>query len=282
MIPIKCSDKMVVVTRVWYDNEHMKHLKETRIDEVVSELARRIEANEYVAGQRLPSERELSEELLTSRVTIRAALLRLQAENLIDIVPRSGAFVRSSSAKVFMETPAHPSVAVAPELKRHGSFIRAMEAQGRQTFVRFIEPSTILPVGDIIGQKMGVYADTLILRRYRVHLVERIPYRILDSYYLASLLGDLLGKDEGYIPLFKWLREHTGLKARQAREQLHSRMPTASEAALLHVARNQPVIDLDRWIWTDDGTLFEYTHIIANAALHEFTYSYQIDEEASS
>jgi len=95
------------------------------------------------------------------------------------------------------------------------------------------------------------------------------------------LLGALLGKDDGYIPLFKWLREHTGLKARRAYEQLQSRMPTANEAALLHIARNQPVIDLDRWVWADDGILFEYTHIIANASLHEFTYSYEIDEEAS-
>ncbi len=259
----------------------MKDAKETRIDEVVSELVRRIEASEYVAGQRLPAERELADELHTSRVTIRAALLRLQAENLVDIAPRSGAFVRSSSAKVVIGTSTLPSKAIAPELKQHGSFIRAMEAQGRQTFVRFIEPSRVLPVGDAIGAKMGTNADTLVLRRYRIHLVERIPYRILDSYYLASLLGDLLGKDEGYIPLFKWLREHTGLKARQAHEQLHSRMPTASEAALLHIARNQPVIYLDRWVWADDGTLFEYTHIIANAALHEFTYSYEIDEEAS-
>ena len=88
-----------------------------------------------------------------------------------------------------------------------------MEAQGRKTLVRFIEPSSIIPAGEEIGTKMEISPDTKVLRRYRVHLVERVPYRILDSYYLASLLGDLLGKDEGYIPLFKWLREHTGLRA---------------------------------------------------------------------
>ena len=266
---------------MWYDKEHMENLKETRIDEVVGQLVRRIEAGDYVAGQRLPAERELAEELHTSRVTVRAALLRLQAENLVDIVPRSGAFVRSNSAKVVIGTATLPSIATSPELKQHGSFIRAMDAQGRQTLVRFIEPSTFLPVGNDIGGKMGIDPDTQVLRRYRVHLVERVPYRILDSYYLASLLGALLGKDDGYIPLFKWLREHTGLKASRAYEQLQSRMPTANEAALLHIARNQPVIDLDRWVWADDGTLFEYTRIIANASLHEFTYSYEIDEEAS-
>src|SRR5205085_11958069 len=63
--------------------------------------------------------------------------------------------------------------------------------------------------------------DTKVLRRYRVHLVDRVPYRILDSYYLASLLGGLLGQDEGYVPLFRWLREHTGLRAAKAFEKMN-------------------------------------------------------------
>lgn len=84
--------------------------KETKIDEIVAELSGRIAQGYYVAGRRLPSERELAEALHVSRVTIRSALLRLQAENLLDIVPRGGAFVRSTSTKV--------SIASGPELYR--------------------------------------------------------------------------------------------------------------------------------------------------------------------
>ena len=248
--------------------------KETKIDEVVEKLQRRILQGVYVSGRRLPSERAIADELDVSRVTIRTALLRLQAENMLDIVPRGGAFVRSVSAKAI--------IASGPELKHSGSFIRAMERQGRQTFVRFIEPSSILPAGDEIGAKMQVDANTQVLRHYRIHLIDRIPYRILDSYYLASLLGELLGKDEGYIPLFKWLRQHSGLKAARALERLDCRMPSAEEAALLNISRGQPVIDMDRWVWADNDTLFEYTHIVANAALHEFSYGYTLDEEAST
>ena len=156
-----------------------------------------------------------------------------------------------------------------------------MEAQGRKTLVRFIEPSSIIEAGEELGEKMGTGPETPVLRRYRVHMVERIPYRILDSYYLASLLGDLLGKDEGYIPLFKWLRDHTGLRPAKAFEKINVRMPSQEEATLLNISRAQPVVDMDRRVWAHDGTLFEYTHIVANAALHEYTYNYDIDEEAS-
>jgi GntR family transcriptional regulator len=251
----------------------MSSEKETKIDEIVKELQKRILQGFYAAGQRLPSEREIAEELGVSRVTVRAALLRLQAENILDIVPRGGAFVRSTGAKAI--------IASGPELKQSGSFIRAMEQQGRQTLVRFLEPSSIIPAGNEIGAKMNADPGVSVLRRYRVHLVDRVPYRILDSYYLASLLSDLLGKDEGYIPLFKWLREHAGVRAAHARERLNCRMPSAEEAALLNISRGQPIIDMDRWVWGDDNTLFEYTHVVANGALHEFAYSYDIDEEAS-
>ena len=49
--------------------------KETKIDEIVEELQKRILQGFYVAGQRLPSEREITEELHVSRVTVRTALL---------------------------------------------------------------------------------------------------------------------------------------------------------------------------------------------------------------
>ena len=71
--------------------------------------------------------------------------------------------------------------------------------------------------------------------------------------------------------LFKWLREHTGVRAARAFEQLQCRMPTAQEAILLNIARGQPVVDLNRWVRADDDTLFEYTHIVANGALHEIS-----------
>lgn len=255
--------------------------KDTKIDEVAAALKNRIDHGTYAAGQRLPSEREISEEFTISRATVRGALLRLQTDNLIDIVPRGGAFVRSPSSKVLVG-PSSPDKASGLELKRAGSFIRAMEAQGRKTLVRFLEPSSIRPAGEELGTKMEISADTQVLRRYRVHLVDRVPYRILDSYYLASLLGDVLGKDEGYIPLFKWLREQRGLRAARAFEKINIRMPTAEEATLLTISRAQPVVDMDRWVWAHDNTLFEYSHIVANAALHEYSYAYDIDEEAST
>lgn len=257
----------------------LKKDKDTKIDEVVTAIRSRVNQGIYVVGQKLPSERVIGEDLGVSRVTVRAAMQRLQSENIIDVVPRAGAFVRAPSRKVTVGPGG--KTAKGLELKRAGSFIRAMQATGRSTHVRFIEPSSIIPVGEELGAKMETSPETKVLRRYRVHLVDNEPYRILDSYYLAMWLGGLLGQDEGYIPLFKWMHEQTGRRATNAFERINCRMPSAEEAALLNIARSQPVIDRDRWVWADDGTLFEYSHIVENAALHEHSYEYEIEEEAS-
>ncbi|TCP96559.1 GntR family transcriptional regulator [Cricetibacter osteomyelitidis] len=56
-------------------------------------LKSRLEQGAYQVGERLPTERDLSEELGVSRTVIREALIMLELENLIDIRKGSGVYV---------------------------------------------------------------------------------------------------------------------------------------------------------------------------------------------
>lgn len=64
-----------------------------RYESVAHDIARRIEEGTYASGTRLPSERELAEHYNVSRVTIRHALISLQALGKIDVRAGSGAHV---------------------------------------------------------------------------------------------------------------------------------------------------------------------------------------------
>lgn len=62
-------------------------------------------------------------------------------------------------------------------------------------------------------------------------------------------------------------------------------MPTEKEALHLNIARNQPVVEMHRWIWgiyegQSHEIPYEFSKIVCNAALHEFQYSYDIQKEA--
>lgn len=264
-------------------------MNESKTDEVVEIIRERIENGVYVSGQRLPPERELADEFGVSRPTIRAAYQRLQSQNLLDIVPRGGAYIRSYTRKVTVGSgdPSQLPTAKGRELAKTGSFIRAMKSEGKEVKVRMLQPSEIIPAGELIAQNMDITPDVKVLRRYRTQVIDRVPYRLLDSYYLSEFLDErFLPYDHQYYPVFKWLRENQGIQAHRAFEKLNCRMPTEEEAAILHISRNQAVVEMDRWVWAvyvgnPEEVLFEYTKMIANAALHDFTYTYDISKEAS-
>ena len=62
-------------------------------DEIANKLSRLIQAQKFAPGDRLPSERGLSEQFSVSRPVIREALSRLKSEGLISIKRGVGVFV---------------------------------------------------------------------------------------------------------------------------------------------------------------------------------------------
>lgn len=71
--------------------------------QIVSDMISRISQEEWTVGDKLPSENELSEEYDASRVTIRQALAKLEADGLIDKQRGRGAFLKANPRRVVQE-----------------------------------------------------------------------------------------------------------------------------------------------------------------------------------
>ncbi|MFT5356383.1 MAG: DNA-binding FadR family transcriptional regulator [Polyangiales bacterium] len=82
-------------------------LKKNASDEAMDTLRRRILSGELKDGSMLPGERELSEQLGVSRLTLRSALASLQAEGLIEKVHGAGNRVLPFRETGGIETVAH-------------------------------------------------------------------------------------------------------------------------------------------------------------------------------
>ena len=65
---------------------------------IAGQIRARIEAGDYAVGQRLPSERELAEQLDVSRPSVREALIALELEGLVDVRVGAGVFVTCPAA----------------------------------------------------------------------------------------------------------------------------------------------------------------------------------------
>ncbi|HBY99202.1 MAG TPA: GntR family transcriptional regulator [Chloroflexi bacterium] len=68
-------------------------------DIVVRQLQRMIANGELAAGERLPPERELAQQLGVSRASLREAIRLLERVGLIEVKPGAGAFVSEDSSK---------------------------------------------------------------------------------------------------------------------------------------------------------------------------------------
>lgn len=258
-------------------------MNKSKTDEIASLITDQINKGILTTGQKLPSERELAKLHKVTRTTIRNAIIQLQANNLVEIIPRTGVFVRAGSTKLMMGNNLSLPKNKGPELKTVGSFIHLMRSQGKNVIVRYLEPSAIISSGEEIAKQLGIQPTDKVLRRYRIQIIDRVPYRILDTYLLASLTSELVGQEDHKMPLFKWLSKHKNVIATKTFERLICRTPTAEEAKNLRIARSQPVVEMNRWIWgkRDNNEFpFEYSRIICNASLHEFQYSYNIEKDA--
>jgi len=74
-------------------------------EEIAAELSHRIQSGEFLPGQRLPSERELSAHYSVSRPVVREALSHLKSGGLVEARAGSGVFVTTDRESRFFRLP---------------------------------------------------------------------------------------------------------------------------------------------------------------------------------
>jgi len=67
--------------------------------QIADQLRALIDSGEYAVGRRLPTERDLAEQLKVSRPTVREALIALEVEGLVEVRMGSGIYVLPSDPK---------------------------------------------------------------------------------------------------------------------------------------------------------------------------------------
>lgn len=103
---------------------------QTTADLVVARIASVIKSRKLAAGERLPGEHELVEQLQVSRPILREALARLQSMGLVDIQRGRGTFVGSATSLANCVRLLQSAVAISPqELLSYAELRSAIEVQ---------------------------------------------------------------------------------------------------------------------------------------------------------
>ena len=206
-------------------------------------LERAIRSGAYPPGSALPSERELSEAVGLSRMTVRRALEELAAERLVEQRRGSGTFVLGRR----VDQPADVLLGFTEEARllgfRPGSVLfeaRTVRAEEEVAAALRLEPGA------------------RVLRVIRLRTADDEPLALQTSHLAPpydALSIDVLKRSAS---LYQTLGEQYGVTPAGAEQSISARLPTGHECEMLAIDATTPVLAMERTTFDAHGVPFEY------------------------
>lgn len=214
-----------------------------KIRDVIRE---RIISGGMTSGQKLPSEREMTELFSTTRVTLKDALVALETEGLIYREERRGWYISP------------PRIRYNPLSRSH--FHKMIQEQQRIAETKIISVRTDIAHGEI--------AQALELRTFTpVHIIERLRYidgravLFVENCLIEILFPGILQQNIA-ASLTELYSRHYGYETQRSRFQVIPTAAPAHVAKALNLAAGQPVLKICRVNYKSDGQImdceFEY------------------------
>ncbi|MFJ2178804.1 GntR family transcriptional regulator [Streptomyces sp. NPDC087851] len=253
--------------------------------ELADRLAERIKSGDpkYAPGQRLPHIRELVEEGEGSKSTVHQAYKALEAEGLVTSSRGHGTVVRQQNPLKRLGTGRYDKAKW-----RDGdevAFIADRVASGRA--YRRGEQTQAISFGAAPAAATaahGLPADAELYARARLVKEGEQPTHTLTSYYrpehvegtrLVDPTPGPAGRGGGFRVLYD-----AGYEIDHMKEELFARIPTPEEVKLLHLPTGEPVVELHRTTYTEDGTVVEFAIGVHAASRFAWEYDFKVPDSA--
>jgi GntR family transcriptional regulator len=232
----------------------------TRLQEV-------IESGQLQPGDRVPSERELTERYSVSRMTARQALAELESLGFIYRVQGKGTFV----AVPKLEQP----------LAGLTSFTEDMRRRGLEPGARVLSLAEV-PAGRRAAWALGIGEMDPIYRLERLRMGGDDPMALEVSHIPVKFCPELSATDLTNRSLYQVLRERYGIKLNRASQSLEAVAAGAHEAGALHVREGTPLLLLERISRDHQDWIVEFVQAHYRGDRYRFTTELIRREEPQS
>lgn len=203
------------------------------------------------AHDKLPSERELTDQHGVSRITVRLALQELEQRGLVYKKQGKGTFVSEVSDSVV-------------DLSTAYSFTEQMRKMGKTPKTTIIS-LTISPAHKSLAEQMGLEEGAEVYVLERLRLADQVPMMLESSYIPVATFPDLERELLERKPLYDIFTEDYKQPIRIAEEEFYASLALEADAAWLDVPANSPVLQLQRKSYNAKNKLIEYTVSVARA-----------------
>jgi GntR family transcriptional regulator len=202
------------------------------------------------AGERFPSERELTERYDVSRVTVQQAIA--------DLV-RSGHLRRQQGRGTFVSEPK-----VERPLQATNSFSEDMRQKGLAPSSELVSHERLAANGRL-SRELGVEAGAEVVLVERLMLADDEPMAVHQTYLRGDLCGPLIERHIDELrrggSLYDLLENTGGLQLAEAEETVEATQASAEIADLLGMNDGDPILWIVRRTSLTDGTRLELSEM---------------------
>jgi len=198
-------------------------------------LISQIHAGDYQAGNRLPSERELSESYKVSRITARQA---------IDLLFEDGLIFREQGRGTFVAEPR------MRHLQGLTSFTEDMQARGFTPYSRILTQEVLKADGEL-QSSLRISAGQRILHLVRLRMADDRPIALQASYISLASCPGLENEDFKDQSLFALLRSKYYLYPTWTEVDIQAVPASKEEALLLEIRPADPLLVVRGKTFTD-------------------------------
>lgn len=213
---------------------------------IANSIRKRIIKGDYVSDQKLPSEKEIGDEFVASKLTVKKALDILVGEGLIIKRRGAGTFVKSLSVdemeRLIVDNQMRGTTAFNPDKKVTSKVLSFSVVQASQ----------------LVSRKLNLVEASPVYEIYRVRLVDGSPSVIEKTYMPLDVISGLTKKNvEGSI--YEYIEEKLGLKIESGHRTITVRKATDFEADELALEYGDPVGIAEQTGYLNTGVQFEYS-----------------------
>lgn len=223
--------------------------------QLAEDIRERLAQGEYVTGDLLPSERELSERYQISRMTVRQAITSLVNEGMLYRKKGTGTFVSEPK--------------INQPLGGLTSFSEDMKARGLTPSNQLLRFEKVKCSKKSIGDILQLSASDDVYEIERVRLADNQPMAIESTWLNAKHVTDLNRKTVES-SLYDYLEKEAGLHIGHAKQMLEASVISPREAELLEVENDLPVLTMERHTYLQDGSPLEVVYSRYRADKYRF------------
>lgn len=211
--------------------------------QVYQHLKRRIESNAYKAGEQLPSERVLAEELNVNRFTIRKATEQLIMDGLVYPIRRKGYYVKINRIDV--------------DISADTSYSKIVRENNLTPKVHLLHVRPDYPTAEQ-REALQLTPEQLIWSIYILRYYDEIPASLTRSYVPLARTPGLDANLKKTLSLYRTLEEFYGIEP--VRKSSVCELSYADQKEFRHLAvyQNFPLLQVTSVITDKQGMPVEY------------------------